>query len=126
MTNALWRILYRYKVVRGRLTGYSSFVIRPASFVIAAVAPQVGNQLRQGLAFDKLHSVKMDAAIHADLVDRHDMRVVQLGRCLGLKLEALQLFRVESRSERQDLQSHAPIQRYLLGFVDNAHAAAAD
>ena len=68
----------------------------------------------------------MDAALAADEVDRHDVRVMQLGGRLRLVLEALQLPGVERGGERQHLQGHAPAERELLGLVDDAHAAPAD
>ena len=41
-------------------------------------------------------------------------------------LKRLDLLRVVSRRERQDLQRHAPPKRDLLRLVDDAHAAPAD
>jgi hypothetical protein len=59
-------------------------------------------------------------------VDRHDVRVVQASGSLRLELKPPLLLRVDRGRERQDLQRHAPAQGDLLGFVDDAHAAAAD
>ena len=44
----------------------------------------------------------------------------------GFVLEAGELLLVEHRGERQHLQRHAAAERNLLGFVDDAHAAAAE
>ena len=68
----------------------------------------------------------MNAALAADVVDRHDVRMLQVSGRLRLVLETLQLLGVQRRGERQDLQGHAPPQGVLLGLVDDAHAAAAD
>ena len=49
-----------------------------------------------------------------------------LQEVMRLILEALKLFRVQRRRERQDFERHLAAQRDLLGFVNHAHAAAAD
>ena len=68
----------------------------------------------------------MDAALVPDRIDGHDVGVVQLGGGLGLVLEALQVPRVQGRSERQHLERDDAAQRKLDRLVDDAHAAAAD
>ena len=55
-----------------------------------------------------------------------DVRMVQSRRGLGLDFESLQLAGIEHGRKGQDLQRHAPMQRDLLRFVDDSHAAAAD
>ena len=84
------------------------------------------DHLRQALAFDELHRVEVDAAIGTDGVDRHDVGVVQLAGRAGFVAEACQAALIEHRREGQHLQGHAAAERDLLGFVDDAHAAAAD
>ena len=101
----------------GRVAGFGPSAARDCS-----CADQVG----EVLALDELHGVVVDAALAADGVDRHDVRVVQLRRRLGLVLEALQLPGVQRRRERQHLEGDAPAQRQLHRLVDDAHAAAAD
>ena len=78
------------------------------------------------LALDELHRVVMHAPIAAAGKDGHDVRVVQLRRRLGLVIEAGHLLAVQDRGKGQHFQRHAAVQRYLPGFVDDAHAAAAD
>jgi hypothetical protein len=68
----------------------------------------------------------VDAALAADVVERHDVGVVQAGRSLRFVLEALQLPGIECRGERQHFQRHPPAERNLLGFVHHSHAPAAD
>ena len=67
--------------------------------------PQLGDDRSQGLALDVLHCVIMDTAIAADSMDRNEVGVVEVGRSLGLVLEALQLPAVYGRCERQDLRA---------------------
>ena len=87
---------------------------------------QLLHYLRQALAFDELHGVVVDAAFDADGVDRDDVRVVERGGGAGFVLEAGELLLVEHRGEGQHFQGDAAAERDLLGFVDDAHAAAAD
>ena len=61
---------------------------------------QVADHLGERLAFDVLHGVEMDRPLAAHGKDRHDVRVVQLCRGLGLVLEPLELLRVQDGGER--------------------------
>ena len=85
----------------------SGFALLPAMLVVAiteafyvrgALTYAVGgglvrshpaDQVGEVLALDQLHRVVMNAALAADGVDGHDVRVVQLGRGLGLILKSL-------------------------------------
>ena len=57
---------------------------------------------------------------------RHDIRVVQLCRSPGFALESLQRSGVEQCGLGQHLDRDVPRERFLLGLVDDSHAAAAD
>ena len=61
----------------------------------------------------------------ADLVDLHDVRVLQLGHRLRLGAEAGQLLRAGVVARQDHLQGDDPVQLHLPGLVDHAHAAAA-
>jgi hypothetical protein len=74
---------------------------------------------------DELHRVEDGVAVLADLVDRHDVGVVQPRR-LGLAPEPLQEPCVARGVQRQHLQRYAPAQRHLLDLIHDAHATAAD
>ena len=100
---------------------------RPPSGTGPVAQPtQFGDDQVQALTLDELHGIEADIAVLADLVDRHDVGVVQLGRGAGLAAEPLADRPVAGRLPRQNLQRHAAAQRDLLGLVDHAHAAAAD
>ena len=61
----------------------------------------------------------------AEVVDRHDGRVVHLGDELGLALEALlELGRQVAR--RDQLDRDVAVEQRIAGAVDDAHAAAAE
>ena len=87
---------------------------------------QLGQHLVQPLALDELHDVVMQPVLLADAVDGHDVGVVQPGGGLGLPMEAPQPLRLQQGVRRQHLQGDVAPQRFLLGFVHHAHAAAAD
>ena len=97
-----------------------------AATTFAAHGRSSVEQRRERLPFDELHRVVVHAVLFADREHRHDVRMLHLGRGLGLVLEAADLLRVVPGGERQDLQRDAPPQRNLLRLVDDAHAAAAD
>ena len=60
---------------------------------------------RHRLAVDVLHRVVVDAALVADGEDGDDVRVVELGRRLGLVAEAGELPLVEHGGEGQDFSA---------------------
>ena len=78
------------------------------------------------LPVDQVHGVEVVAVVLADGVDRDDVGVVQLGRGLGLALEALLGLGAHAQRGREDLQGHAALERDLAGLVDHAHTATAD
>ena len=59
----------------------------------------------------------------ADLVNRHDVGVVQIGGRLRLLAETLHFFAGSERARQDHLESDGPIKADLSGPVDNAHAA---
>ena len=59
----------------------------------------LGDGLRERLAVDELHGVVVHAPLAADGVDRHDVRVVELGGGEGLGLEPAELSWVHGRGE---------------------------
>ena len=72
----------------------------------------------------QLHAEEMLPAALAYLVDRHDVRVIELGDGLRLVLKPNQLgFRCEA-ARLDHLQGDGPVERDLVGFEDHAHPAA--
>lgn len=43
----------------------------------------------QAAPLDQLHAEEVLAFVFADLVDRHDVRMVQVARCLGFSMKTL-------------------------------------
>jgi hypothetical protein len=61
----------------------------------------------------------------ADAEDRHDVGVVQLGGRASLSLETFDLRRIGNCVSGEDLERDSPAEGFLLGLVDDPHAAAA-
>ena len=66
----------------------------------------------------------MLALVLADLEDRHDARMVEVGRRLGLDVEAADVGLVGELAGEDHLQRHRPVEAHLPGLEDDAHAAA--
>ena len=100
--------------------------LRPGDGLRPPQPPQVLQHHVQPQTGDELHHEVVMPVLPAHAEDRHDVGVVQPRRRPGLALEPPHLLGVEQRAGREHLQRHAPAQRFLLGLVDHAHAAAAD
>ena len=62
----------------------------------------------------------------ADLVDRHDPRMIEVGRRLGLGVEALDVGLVGELAGQDHLEGDGAVEADLPGLEDDAHAAAGD
>ena len=88
----------------------------------------------ESLTLDQLHRdvVRTATALGSrdhglpDLVDRHDVRMVQRGGCLRLLDEACdQLLHVD-QLRREDLDGDMPVQRRVVRLVDLSHSSDAE
>ena len=68
----------------------------------------------------------MLAFVLADLVDRHDPGMIEVGRRLGLDVEPPDVGLVGELAGEDHLERHRPIQADLPGLEHDAHAAAGD
>jgi hypothetical protein len=59
----------------------------------------------------------------AEIVNSHDVGVVEPGQGLGFAGETFGKSRVAAQVWRQDFQGDDPVQLRLAGLVDHAHAA---
>ena len=82
--------------------------------------------LVQALAVDEGHREVVLAVVLADLVDRHDVGMVEVGRRLGFAVEPLHVLVRGELPGEDHLQGDRPVQLDLPGLVDHAHAAAGD
>src|SRR5438128_714675 len=85
--------------------------------------PYDGSQTLPG---NVLHRVEVDGTLTADGKDWNDVRMMELRCRLGLVLETLQAFFIQSRSEGQNFQGHVATKRDLHRLVDNPHTATTD
>jgi hypothetical protein len=111
-----------------RLRGIISSRIRYRRFEqrIRALFTKIIENGGQRLALDQFHGVEVAALLLPRRVHRDDVGVVQLGGRLGFTVEALHSLFGEPQSGRKDFQRYPAVQGSLPGFVDDAHAAAAD
>ena len=86
----------------------------------------VGGLLGQAAALDEAHAEVVLALVLADLVDRHDVGVVEVGGRLGLDVEPLDVGLGGELAGQDHLQGDRPVEADLPGLVDDAHAAAGD
>ena len=68
----------------------------------------------------------MLALVLADLVDRHDARMVEVGGGLGLGVEPPDVGLVGELAGEDHLERDGPVEADLPGLEDDAHAAAGD
>ena len=69
--------------------------------------------LREALAFDEAHREKMLALVLADLEDRHDAWMVEVGGGLGLGVEAFDVGLVGELAGEDHLERDGPVQADL-------------
>src|SRR5262249_60239292 len=68
----------------------------------------------------------MDTMAFADAEYWNNVCVVQLRRGLGFPSKPFPERRIMESVRRQHLEGNVPAQRFLLRFIDDAHAAASD
>ena len=87
--------------------------------------PDLCQDLEKGHAFHKLHRVKRPALfIHGQIVDRHDVRVLQLPGQFGFLGEPAEDQRVRHCFLESDLHGHRPLDVEILGLENRTHATA--
>ena len=84
----------------------------------------LGQALREALALDEAHGEIMLPLVLAHLEDRHDPRMIEVGRRLGLGVEPLDVDVVGELAGKDHLERHGPVEAHLPGQEDDAHAAA--
>src|SRR5262245_56172967 len=85
--------------------------------------PHFPKDLIQPLALNVLHGIEMHSVLLAHAEDRHDVSMMQPGRCLGLALEAFQQRWVRKPGEWEHFEGHVPAERLLNCLVHDSHAA---
>ena len=85
-----------------------------------------GDAMLQGRTIEELHDDEGVPLVSADFVDGADVGMVQGGSGAGFAAEALQSLRVLGDVVGKEFQSNEPAEVGVFGFVDDAHAAAAE
>ncbi len=78
----------------------------------------------QGLAVQKFHDEKIHAVLVADVVQRADVGMGELGNRFGLPLQALLQRRIGGKAGKQNLDGNRAVEPRVVGAIDFAHAAA--
>ena len=85
----------------------------------------LGQHLLEVPPADQLHREVAPAFMLPDLVDRHDVGMIELGDRLHLVLESPQLVLRRQCSRPDHLERHWPVEADLAGRINDAHTAAA-
>src|SRR5262245_2299484 len=94
---------------------------RKETHFVPEVAPRL---TRKGAALDEAHGVVLPALVLADFVDRHDVRMIQVGGGFRLRPEAGNVSWCGQCSMDDHLERDEAIETDLPGLVDHSHAAA--
>ena len=78
------------------------------------------------MPFQVLHDQERGAALFAHVIERTDVRMVELGDRAGFAIEAVAELRISGEGVREDLDRHRAIETCVAGFVHFAHAAGAE
>ena len=87
--------------------------------------PAVDEVLQSG-AVEKFHGDEGFAVLFADIVDRANVGMIQRGGCLGFALEAAEGLLVAGNFVGKKFQRDEALQAGVFGFVNDAHASAAE
>ena len=84
------------------------------------------DQFVEGLPFEQLHGDEGPAVVFFDGVNDANAGMIQRRGGAGFAEEAFERLRIAARVFREKLQGDAAAEFDVFGFVDDAHAAAAD
>ena len=80
----------------------------------------------QGPAVEVFHGDECLAVLLTNVVNGADVGVVQRGSCLGFTLKPRQDLRIAGDVRREEFECDKATQASVFGFVDDAHASAAE
>src|SRR5437899_4232877 len=84
------------------------------------------DQFREARTVDVVHDQELLAVMHADFVNRYDVRMLQSSRSRGFNSKTPDVFRIRVRPQQKHLHRDDASETHLAGLVNNAHAAARD
>jgi len=82
------------------------------------------NHVPQGATLDELHHHVVRGAFVAPIEDRNDVRLRQVGSCLGLAPESLDEGLIVGELRMEHLDGNLPAEEQILTPIDIGHAAA--
>src|SRR5262245_47560450 len=85
-----------------------------------------GQPSRQATAFDELHGEVGVPGVFPDVVNLHDVGVTHAGGGVGFDSKAAELLRSGQGAVADHLEGEDAAGAEVAGFVDDAHAAAAE
>src|SRR5262245_17504423 len=88
--------------------------------------PSRGHELAQRGAIHPLHRDVRPGTVHADVVDRDDVGMIQGGSGTGFALESLDAIGIRGEVLPQHLDRHDASEPLVAGAIDLAHAAATE
>ena len=77
--------------------------------------------LTEASAVDQLHHEVTDAVVLAHVVDRHNVRMIEIGDRLGLEVKPADIVAVSERSASKHLEGHRAIEAPLHLAINDAH-----
>ena len=83
-----------------------------------------GETLGEALPLDQAHREVMLPLVLADLIDRHDRRMIEVGRRLGLDIEAANRILISELAGQDHFEGDLPVEAHLTRLEYNPHAAA--
>jgi hypothetical protein len=86
----------------------------------------VANGVLESMAFEAFHDDEWVAIHFADFMDSADVGMIQRGGGLGFALETLKRLLFSYDVVRKELQGNETAQPGIFGFVNDAHASAAE
>src|SRR5437764_10550818 len=84
----------------------------------ARVVLEVRQMILEAAMLEQLHAEERLAVLFTDLVDRHDMGMIETRRSLGLVLKPAQLGRRREAARLDFLERHPALGLYLVPLVD--------
>ena len=87
------------------------------------IVPEPAGLLGQARPFDQLHAEIRPVLVFPDLVDRHNVRVVEVRRQLSLPQEPFALLEAGHRARLDHLERNQSLQSLMPGAVDDTHPA---
>ena len=94
-----------------------------AVIIYKGTAEKIRQQLLDGLAVDEPHRHVQPVVDLTEIVDRHDVRLIQPGSRMGLPAETHLVLLVVGEGRRQHLHGHDALHGGVVGLPDLTHAA---